>query len=60
MDAVSKVYLVTILIKANQRFKIEKVFNNIESTQKCCKSYNRLLKEDDPYICEILEYVVYK
>jgi hypothetical protein len=55
-----KVYIVTILIKANQRFKIEKVFDNIESAEKYCMSYNKLLKEDDPYICEVFEYEVEK
>ena len=53
-----KVYITTILIKANQRFKIEKVFNSLEQAQKYCKDFNRLLQEDDPYICEVLEYEV--
>ena len=53
-----KVYLVTILIKANQRFKILKVFDNNESAQKYCKSFNRLIHKDDPYVCEVLEFEV--
>jgi hypothetical protein len=55
-----KVYITTILIKANQRFKIEKVFDNIESAQKYCDDFNSLLQEDDPYICEVFEYEVEK
>ena len=53
-----KVYLVTILIKANQRFKILKVFDNNESAHKYCKSFNRLIHKDDPYVCEVLEFEV--
>jgi hypothetical protein len=53
-----KVYLVTILIKANQRFKILKIFDNNESAQKYCKGFSRLIHKDDPYICEVLEFEV--
>lgn len=55
-----KVYIVTILIKANQRFKIQKVFDNIESAQMYCDDYNSTLLYDDPYVCEVLEFVVEK
>jgi hypothetical protein len=53
---IGKVYIVTILIKANQRFRIKKVFDNHNDACVFRARYERLMHRDDPYECEILEY----
>ena len=54
-DIVGKVYIVTILIKANQRFSISKVFDNNKDACAYRDKLNKLLSEDDPYVCEVIE-----
>ena len=53
---VGKVYIVTILIKANQRFRIKKVFDNYNDA--CAyrdATFKKIIHKDDPYQCDILE-----
>ena len=55
---IPKVYIVTILTKANKRFSISKVFASNEDAREYCDAYNDLLLWDDPYICEVIEMAV--
>ena len=53
---VGKVWIVTILIKANQRFRIKKVFDNHNDACAYRDSWKKIILKDDPYVCEIVEF----
>lgn len=52
---IPKVYIVTMLTKANKRFSISKVFASNEDARRYCDECNSLLSWDDPYVSEIIE-----
>ena len=55
-NTVGTVYIVTILIKANQRFRIKKVFANYNDACAYRDSWKKIILKDDPYACEIVEF----